>query len=154
MTANSLLGEAQGDIGRAGDVGFGLWAWLKEKVDPVQYRPEAAPGVVARQLAGREGQYYILKNPDTKTYYRLSERDHFLWQLMDGTQTVKDLVVAYFLQYGSFAFARIATLVEGLKANLFLKERPVYVYQQVRGQLQRRKPAYRLAQIQQLFVEK
>jgi len=154
MTANSLLGEAQGDIGRAGDVGFGLWAWLKEKVDPVQYRPEAAPGVVARQLAGREGQYYILKNPDTKTYYRLSERDHFLWQLMDGTQTVKDLVVAYFLQYGSFAFARITTLVEGLRANLFLKERPVYVYQQVRGQLQRRKPAYRLAQIQQLFVEK
>ncbi|MDH4137293.1 MAG: cyclic nucleotide-binding domain-containing protein, partial [Anaerolineae bacterium] len=115
---------------------------------------EAAPGVVARQLTGREGEYYILKNPGPKTYYRLSDRDYFLWQLMDGTQTVKDLVVAYFMQYGSFAFARAATLVEELKASLFLSERPVNAYQQVQGQLQRRRPTYRLSQVWQAFLEK
>ena len=154
MEATSLwgiLGEAasQPDEGK-----LGLWAWLKEKVDLAQYRPQAAAGVVTRRLSGREGEYYILKNPASKTYYRLSERDYFLWQLMDGTQTVKDLVVAYFLQYGSFAFARVATLVQELKANLFLTEQPLHVYRQVRGQLQRRRPAHRLAQVWQAFLQK
>ena len=154
MEATSLWGILRQATSQADEGGLGLWAWLKEKVDLALYRPEAASGVVARQLTGREGDYYILKNPATKTYYRLSDRDHFLWQLMDGTQTVKDLVVAYFMQYGSFAFARVATLVEGLKANLFLSERPVNVYQQVRGQLQRRRPTYRLGQVWQAFLEK
>ncbi len=134
--------------------GLGLWEWLKEKLDLAQYKPRAAEGVVARQLTGREGDYYILKNPATKTYYRLSDRDYFLWQRMDGTQSVKDLVVAYFVQYGSFAFARVAGLVEGLKANLFLSERPVNVYGQVRSRLERRSLSYRLSQVSDVFMEK
>ncbi|MBM4466209.1 MAG: cyclic nucleotide-binding domain-containing protein [Chloroflexi bacterium] len=154
MEATSLWGSLRQATSQPDEGRLGLWAWLQEKLDLTQYRPEAAPGVVARQLTGREGEYVILKNPDTKTYYRLSDRDYFLWQLMDGTKTVKDLVVAYFLQYGSFAFARVAALVVGLKASLFLTERPVYVYQQVRDQLQRRRPTYRLAQFWQAFLQK
>ena len=154
MEATSFWGRLKEATNQPDEGGLGLRAWLKEKVDLAQYRPEAASGVVGRQLTGREGDYYILKNPGPKTYYRLSDRDHFLWQLMDGTQTVKDLVVAYFLQYGSFAFARVATLVEGLKASLFLSERPVNVYQQVQGQLQRRRPTHRLGQVWRAFLEK
>lgn len=154
MEVTSLCGTLTQATGRADESRLGVWGWLKEKLDLAWYRPEAAPGVVVSQLSGREGDYVILKNPATKTYYRLSDRDYFLWQRMDGTQTVKDLVVAYFLQYGSFAFARVATLVEGLKANLFLAEQPANVYQQVRGQLQRRRPAHRLAQVWQAFLEK
>jgi putative peptide zinc metalloprotease protein len=67
---------------------------------------------------------------------------------------VKDLVVAYFLRYGSFAFARVATLVGELKANLFLTEQPVNVYRQVRHQLQRRRPSHRLSQVWQAFLQK
>ncbi len=154
MEMTSPWNEGQEAADQTDEAGQELWDWLQEKVDPAQYRPETADGVVARQLTGREGEYYILKNPHTKTYYRLSDRDHFLWQLMDGTQTLKDLVVAYFMQYGSFAFARAATLVQGLKDSLFLNERPVYVYQQVRGQLQRRRLAHRLGQLWQAFLEK
>ena len=131
-----------------------LWDWLRAKLDPAQYPPEAAQGVVARRLTGREGEYYVLKNPIPKTYYRLSARDFFLWERMDGTQTVKDLVVAYFMQFGSFAFARVVSLVEGLKANLFLTDRPVNVYQQVRERLGRRSPSYRLNQVADIFMEK
>ena len=56
----------------------GVWAWLKDKLDLTRYRPQAAAGVVSSKLKGREGTYYVLKNPETKTYYRLGERDHFL----------------------------------------------------------------------------
>jgi putative peptide zinc metalloprotease protein len=133
--------------------GLRLWEWLKEKIALAQYRPEPAPGVIASHLTGREGDYHILKNPRTKTYYRLSDRDYFLWQRMDGTQTVKELVVAYFLEYGSFAFGRAASLVAGLKANLLLSEQPVDVYRQVRSRLQRRRLSYRLSQVWQAFLQ-
>ncbi len=154
MEATSFWGRLRQAASRADEGRLGLWAWLKEKLDLAQYKPEAAPGVVVRQLAGREGLYYILKNPDPKTYYRLSERDYFLWQQMDGTRTVKDLVVAYFMEFGSFAFARVATLVNGLRANLFLSERPVDLYRQVRRQLVRRRPSYRWNRILSAFFEK
>ncbi len=154
MEVTSLWGTLKQAASQPDERGLGLWAWLREKVDLPHYRPKAAPGVVARQLIGREGEYVVLKNPAPKTYYRLSDRDHFLWQRMDGTQTVKDLVVAYFLQYGSFAFARVATLVGELKANLFLTEQPVNIYQQVGHQLQRRRPTHRLGRIWQAFLQK
>ncbi len=130
-----------------------LWAWLREKVDPALYQPQAASGTVVSHLAGREGDYYVLKNPVDTTYCRLSARDHFLWERMDGTRTVKDLVVAYYLEYGSFAFARVAGLVQGLKANSFLVERPVNIYQQIRSRLEARRPGHRWAQVFRAFLQ-
>lgn len=132
--------------------GAGLWGWLKEKADLTQYRPQAAPGVVASRLSGREGVYFVLKNPQASAYYRLDERDYFLWQRMDGSHTVKDLVVAYFTQYGAFAFARVAALVQGLRARHFLSEPPIDVYQQARERLQRRTLGYRLNRVWRVFL--
>jgi putative peptide zinc metalloprotease protein len=122
-------------------------------VDPALYRPAADPGTVVSHLTGRDGDYHVLKNSAATDYYRLSDRDHFLWERMDGTRTVKDLVVAYFMEYGSFAFARVALLVQGLKASSFLAERPVNVYQQVRSRLEARQPGHRAARLFQAFLQ-
>ncbi len=138
---------------RAGEAKAGLRAWIAQKVDLAQYRPAAVPDVVTSKLTGRSGAYYVLKNPEEKTYYRLSDRDYFLWQRMDGTRTVKELVVAYFLEYGSFAFARVATLVAGLKANLFLTEQPVRVYRQVQARLDHRRLLHRANKMWQAFLQ-
>jgi putative peptide zinc metalloprotease protein len=154
MAATSLWDTLREAAGQPDRGGVGLWEWLKEKVTLAQYRPEPAPGVVVSHLTGREGDYYVLKNPRTKTYYRLGERDYFLWQRMDGAQTVKELVVAYFLEYGSFAFGRAASLVAGLKANLFLNEQPVDVYRRVGSRLRRRRLPYRLSQVWQAFLQR
>jgi putative peptide zinc metalloprotease protein len=154
MEATSVWASLQEASSQPEEGGLGLRAWLQDKTDLTLYKPEAAPGVVLSRLMGREGEYYVLKNPDTKTYYRLSGRDFFLWQRMDGTRTLKDLVVAYFIEHGSFAFARAAGLVQGLKASYLLKERPSNVYQRVRGQLQERRPGHRLAQIWSAFLQK
>jgi putative peptide zinc metalloprotease protein len=122
----------------------GLWAWLHSKIDLAQYRPQALPGVEASHLTDREGPYVILKNPQAKTYYRLSERDLFLYQRMDGTRTVKELVVAYFVEFKSFAFSRVATLVSGLKQNRLLADQPTNLFGQLHLQLASRDPKTRL----------
>lgn len=134
--------------------GSGLLAWLLARLDLAQYRPQSVSPVIESHLTGREGDYIVIKNPETKTYFRLGQRDYFLWQRMDGDQTVRDLVVAYFMQFGAFAFARVAVLVASLKASQFLADRPVNVYQQARSQLERRQPGYLISQLWHAFLQK
>ena len=55
---------------------------------------------------------------------------------------------------GAFAFARVASLVEALKAGAFLRDPPVDVYRQVRERLQRRRLAFYLNQVWKAFLEK
>jgi putative peptide zinc metalloprotease protein len=153
MSDNSLRAAIKRETVRNVNGGSGIWDRLKEKLDFAFYRPEAAQDVVASALTSRQGTYYIIKNPTTMTYYRLSDRDHFLWQRMDGSSTVKDLVVAYFMEYGTFAFAQVAGLVNGLKSNLFLVDRPVNIYQQVEKQLQPRSLDYSLRRLSHFFLE-
>ncbi len=144
MEAESLRGQLNGAAEPSAAEESGLWAWLRAKLDLASYRPQALPGAEASELTGREGPYVILKNPQTRTYYRIGERDSFLWQRMDGTRTVKELVVAYFLEYKSFAFSRVASLVLGLRQAQLLVDQPVNIYGQVRTQLARRRPQTRL----------
>ena len=153
MDASSLWEDLRLLAGRPDEGRTGLWAWLQERLDLAMVRPQAVPGVIASQLDGRDGLYTVIKNPATKTYYRLSERDTFLWELMDGTRTVKDLVVAYFGRYGSFAFGRVAGLVTGLRANGFLTDKPVDVYRQVHEKLEGRRLRVRLGRFWHAFLQ-
>jgi putative peptide zinc metalloprotease protein len=54
---------------------------------------------------GGAGQspYYVLKDRRTNQYLKLSEEAVFLWDLMDGEHTVRDLTLAYFHKYKGFA---------------------------------------------------
>ena len=107
----------------------GVWAHLKETSNISNYQPRQAPGVVYEQLESqRDGTYYMLNNPQAGTYLRLDGRDFYIWSLMDGTQTIKQLVVAYFSEYGSIAFGRVTDLVAQLRAASFLNDAPVNVY--------------------------
>jgi putative peptide zinc metalloprotease protein len=154
MEATSLWEALNAAAHRPSHSGQSLWAWLAAQLDLAQSRPQAITAVVESRLTGRDGVYYILKNPAAKTYFRLSDRDYFLWQRLDGAHTVKDLVVAYFTEYKAFAFARVTTLLEGLKSNRFLVEQPVNVYQQINSQLQRRRPQARFSALWAAFQEK
>jgi hypothetical protein len=75
-------------------------------------------------MSSRGVPYYMLRNVDESRYVRLAADEYFLVQLMDGQRQVKDLILAYFAEYRSFAFERIAHLVAQLQAHGFLQERP------------------------------
>ena len=130
-----------------------LWDRLRAQLDLARYRPEAAPGILVSELVGRDGPYYILKNPSAKSYYRLSARDHFLWARMDGNRSVKDLVVAYFAHYGAFAFGRVAQLVSLLKAGGFLTDKPIGVYRRAQEQVEQRRLRHKLVRVAGGFMQ-
>jgi putative peptide zinc metalloprotease protein len=132
---------------------YNLWTWARAQVDKANYRPQSAPEIVVRRLVEDGTTYYVLKNPTLGTYLRLSDADYALWELMDGSRTVKDLVIAYFQRYKSFAFGRVMALVDELQAGGFLTEKPVGVYQQARQQLVERDWSHRWQRLANAFVE-
>lgn len=132
----------------------GFWVRLSELIELANYRPEVDPQVQAYQLTGRQGVYYVLKNPSASTYYQLDQKDHFLWEMMDGKRSVKDLVVEYFLQFQTFAFPRVARLVQNLKYHRMLMDQPVSIFTQVQRGLQQKGLNYRLSQFSGAFMQK
>lgn len=142
MTAR--LGGEHGQAGREETNAAGLWASLQEKLDPAMYAPHALPAVVVSEIRDGAEPYYVLKSP-SGTYHRLTGRDYFLWRQMDGATTIKDLVVAYFMEYGTFAFTRVMGLVLALRANHFFVDQPTGVYREIRSQLDRRSVRGRLS---------
>ena len=96
----------------------------------------------------------MLNNPALGAYLKLEEKDFFVWSLMDGTRTVKDLVVAYFSEYGSTAFGRVSDLVTQLRAGGLLSDPPINVYREVAVQYHKRTMGYRGELLMKSFLQK
>lgn len=130
----------------------GLWLALRDRLDMYQMHPRRLEAVEeARLHSAREGEYYILKDRRDLTYVKLTPRDYYLWTLMDGTRSVKDLIVAYFLQFGAFANGRVCALVEQLHAHQFLTTRSAHLYRTLDRRLQRHSPLVLLRRLRQVF---
>ena len=122
--------------------GVNLWERLRERADFASSRPERASGIeISRLESHRTGEYYILKNPHAGTYLKLTSRDFYLWSLMDGTRSVKDLVMAYISKYGSFP--RVISLVDQLRNNFFLTDQPVNAFDNLKRELSKGTSRYR-----------
>lgn len=130
-----------------------LWEWLAEQIDAALYRPCPGPDVLAQRLHEDGVTYYVLKNPANNAYLKLSESDYTLWKWMDGSRSVKDLVIAYFEQFKTLALSRVTTLVAELKASGFLLDKPVGVFQQAQEQLAQRDWGYRWRKLAALFIQ-
>ncbi|HTE85863.1 MAG TPA: cyclic nucleotide-binding domain-containing protein [Dehalococcoidia bacterium] len=116
-----------------------LWDRLREAVDLNACRPCLRERIAWKELTTTHGEkYVIIQNPDTATYLRLPSEDFYVFQLMDGSRTVQQIVVEYMLKFNRFALQHIIELVQDLRYGEFLTDRPYYTYRQVR-QLARRR---------------
>lgn len=115
-----------------------LWSELAAKDDLNEQRPCQDPDVVAREIEDKPEHYFVLKNPRSKSYLRLSPDEYSLWQRMDGGRTVTELIVEHFVRSGAFSRNLVMQLVNNLLAHHMLAEKPVYVWSHIRGQLGKR----------------
>jgi Zn-dependent protease len=84
--------------------------------------PRGREGWALKQLADeKSGDYFILKSLHRPVYIRLNERDVFLWKLMDGRHTLRDLLVAYMQNYHSLGADRLLDLLDELTEKGFLQ---------------------------------
>ena len=52
-------------------------------------------------------QQWVLRNTRTGQYLQLDDRDVFIWNQVDGDNTVRDILFAYAERYGELALPRI-----------------------------------------------
>lgn len=85
------------------------------------FRPHAREGWALKHLKDDKGEdYFILKKLNLSMYIRLNERDVFLWKLMDGTHTLRDILIAYLHTYQTLGADRLVDLLNELIEKGFL----------------------------------
>lgn len=138
----------------ARELSLDLWETLQERLDLSKRKPRRIAHVeVAFHQTSRE-EYYVLNNPEADTYLKLDPRDYFIWELMDGEHSIRDLAVAYFAKYGAFPLDRLVHLITQLKTNRFLEEKPVHVFGTITHYFAAQSLAYRLRQFSETFAQK
>ena len=78
-------------------------------------RPRRRSGWALKQVPvqGTEPRW-VLRNTRTSSYLQLTDRDRFIWDMLDGEHSVRDLLLAYARQYGQLALPRIQQLLDQL----------------------------------------
>ncbi|MFC4943150.1 PqqD family peptide modification chaperone [Pseudonocardia sp. GCM10023141] len=91
--------------------------------EPLAAVPRARSGWALKRLAGTGDPTWVLKNTRTGTYLSLDEQEVFIWERLDGRNSIRDLLFAYLERFGELALPRIedavrtfadAGLVDGL----------------------------------------
>lgn len=114
-----------------------VWEAVATRIDPARSRPRLAPDVEIKEFALRwGGRYAMIGNPRDQVFYRLDPEDVEVLRLMDGTRTVREIVVERFRERGDLHLSGVADLIELLRQEGFLDPRPVRVDEALRRALE------------------
>lgn len=112
--------------------GLGVWGRLRALVDPAEARPRLAPDVEIKEFKLRWGNdYAMIGNPRELIHYRLSPAELDVVRLMDGTRTIKEILVERFQGSGGLDLSGVADLVFELQIGNFLDRPYVQVFESV-----------------------
>ena len=101
-----------------------VWDRLAELLDPNRYRPKLADYVEIREFPLKWGNDYVMvANTRDLLHYRLDPSDIPLIRKMDGTRTVKEIVLEEFGSSGDLDPDSITELVRTLYEGNFLEQR-------------------------------
>jgi putative peptide zinc metalloprotease protein len=75
---------------------------------PLNARPRKRSGWALKQTPDDRGvEQWVLRNTRTMRYLQLDDRDVFIWEQLDGENTMRDILFAYAQKYGELALPRI-----------------------------------------------
>ena len=105
-----------------------VWETITHLVDPSELRPKLADDIEIRVFEQRWGEGYVMiANPRDLLHFRLAPSDLGLLELMDGTRTVKEIVIERFEGSGEMELSTVIDLVRSLYRGDFLEQRHVDV---------------------------
>ncbi|MBC8333277.1 MAG: hypothetical protein H8E28_14950, partial [Anaerolineae bacterium] len=108
-----------------------LWSAAMQSGDISLRKPARRLGWALKALQTAAGEnYFVLKNTRSGAYLRLTDEQVFLWNLMDGAHSLRDLAVAYYVEYRALAPEGLLEFLGKLEANGFLVATRGDIYQQ------------------------
>lgn len=147
------LSAAEGDQAQSD---INLWQLVAERLNPYKAKPERHDHVEVETFAKRKGDaaYHMLHNLRDDTYTRLSESDYFVWNMLNGQNTVRDIAVAYALRYSAFEFNKITSLLISLQEKGFLVDRQVDLFTNLAQRDEAKTWSFRLRRLIGAFFQK
>lgn len=93
-----------------------------ENLVKLRNRPLHLPHIELHRQQANDGEEIItLKNSQQNNYYRLQEEGLFVWNLLDGKHTLRDITLAFNREYQLFDSAMIADFIMDLEKNSFIE---------------------------------
>ncbi len=136
MRTSGLYGLIDERARSNGTAGPDTWERLAELTDPSEFRPKLRDDIEIRVFEQRWGQgYAMVANPRDLIHYRLQVSDLDLLRMMDGTRTVKEIVVERFEDSGELELSAVIDIVRSLYEGNFLEQRYVDVPEMVKRAL-------------------
>ena len=129
-----------------------FWRELDDATNPTAYRPQRNPHIIVSRLETPTEPYYVIKEPNSKSYLRLGEEDYALWWQMNGRKSLKDLLFYSLKRYKTLPVGHLTALIGELKEGHFLQASNVKVYDQIEAELATRAPSSRGQQLAQHFL--
>lgn len=130
-----------------------IWDQLGHALEPIEERPRVVRDIEAsHQTTRHDTPYVVIRNPAANTYLRLDPKEFDLLSLMDGTRTIKELVIEYFRRNGVLAVPRVTGLVQRLASHHFLDQVPVDSYATLGTRLKRLNATNLLSQVIRRFL--
>jgi putative peptide zinc metalloprotease protein len=128
VARGGVWGVVEEKLGGPAPEDRGIWDRLETLVDQGEYRPKIADDLEVKKFDRRSGEpYYMVANPRDLVHYRLEAADYELLGYMDGTRTVKEIVVDRLREGGEIDVGGVADLVYTLYIENFLEDRYVDV---------------------------
>ena len=129
-----------------------FWQALDDATNPTAYKPLRNPHIVVSRLQNRAETYYVIKEPESKSYLRLGEEDYALWWQMNGRKSVKELLFYCLKRYKKLPIGHLTSLIGELKEGNFLQAPNTKVYDQIEAELAARAPASRGQKLLKSFL--
>ena len=124
MTGPDVYGLVADRAASEGDADNALWDRLSDLLDPTRYRPKLAEYVEIREFPLRWGNDYVMvANTRDLVHYRLPASELPLLRRMDGSRSVKELVLEEFEASGDLDPDAVTDLVRTLYEGSFLDQR-------------------------------
>lgn len=125
--------------------GLNIWSIADEHYNLAKYRPRKNDHVELAEIEEKDGaKSYMLRNPDNDRYIILGEKDLYIWNLMDGKKSVKDLYIELAMEYGLVAQATVFSFIGLLKNDGFLHVKPTSVFQTINHRVRQHKFLYQI----------
>lgn len=105
--------------------GENIWTSIKDKLDVSKKRPKRIEEVEVKKFEHKGKQYYVVKNLLNNRFLQMSEEEYFVWEKLDGENSIRDIALAYFLKFKSMGFANIGMLISRLASGEFLTEKSI-----------------------------
>jgi putative peptide zinc metalloprotease protein len=84
--------------------------------EPLSVRPRRRSGWAIKQVGWSGAPAWVLRNTRTGEYLQLDERQFYVWEQLDGENTVRDILFAYAQRFGELGLPVIESTLHTLAA--------------------------------------